>query len=101
MGGYGSGRRSNRWTTDDCLRINLSHLKQRGMLRRHCMTRREQMWGQYGQTIASLTLVLAYIAMLGAPAPAVRSAVMSSRIQKPRPYVATTRSPNRGCTTMP
>lgn len=57
MGGYGSGRRSNRWTTDDCLRINLSHLKQRGMLRRHCMTRREQMWGQYGQTIASLTLV--------------------------------------------
>ena len=57
MGGYGSGRRSNRWTTDDCLRINLSHLKQRGMLRRHCMTRREQMWGQYGQTVAQLTLV--------------------------------------------
>ena len=57
MGGYGSGRRSNRWTTDDCLRINLSHLKQRGMLRRHCMTRREQMWGQDGQTVAQLTLV--------------------------------------------
>ena len=57
MGGYGSGRRSNRWTTDDCLRINLSHLKQFGMLQRHCMTRREQVWGQYGENIAQLTLV--------------------------------------------
>ena len=57
MGGFGSGRRSNRPTTDDCLRINLSNLKQLGMLQRHCMTRREQMWSQYGQTIADLTLV--------------------------------------------
>jgi hypothetical protein len=57
MGGFGSGRRSNRWTTDDCLRINLSNLKQRGMLQRHCMTRREQVWSQYGETIADLTLV--------------------------------------------
>lgn len=57
MGGFGSGRRSNRWTTDDCLRINLSNLKQLGMLQRHCMTRREQVWSQYGQTIADLTLV--------------------------------------------
>ena len=57
MGGYGSGRRSNRWTTDDCLRINLSTLKQLGMLQRHCMTRREQVWSQYGETIAQLTLV--------------------------------------------
>ena len=57
MGGYGSGRRSNRWTTDDCLRINLANLKQHGMLQRHCMTRREQVWSQYGQTIADLTLV--------------------------------------------
>ena len=57
MGGFGSGRRSNRWTTDDCLRINLSTLKQLGMLQRHCMTRREQVWSQYGQTIADLTLV--------------------------------------------
>ena len=57
MGGYGSGRRSNRPTTDDCLRINLSSLKQFGMLRRHCMTRREQVWSQYGQTTARLTLV--------------------------------------------
>jgi hypothetical protein len=27
------------------------------MLQRHCMTRREQVWGQFGQTIAELTLV--------------------------------------------
>ena len=57
MGGFGSGRRSNRPITDDCLRINLSNLKQLGMLQRHCMTRREQVWSQYGQTIAELTLV--------------------------------------------
>jgi len=57
MGGYGSGRRSNRWTTDDCLRINLANLKQLGMLQRHCMTRHEEVWSQYGQTTARLTLV--------------------------------------------
>ena len=57
MGGFGSGRRSNRPTTDDCLRINLSNLKGLGMLQRHCMTRREQVWSQYGETIADLTLV--------------------------------------------
>lgn len=57
MGGFGSGRRSNRWTTDDCLRINLSTLKQLGMLQRHCMDRRERVWSQRGQTIAKLTLV--------------------------------------------
>ena len=57
MGGYGSGRRSNRPTTDHCLRINLSNLKQHGMLERHCMARHQQVWSQYGQTIAQLTLV--------------------------------------------
>jgi hypothetical protein len=57
MGGFGSGRRSSRPTTDDCLRINLSNLKQLDMLKRHCMARREQVWSQYGQTIADLTLV--------------------------------------------
>jgi hypothetical protein len=57
MGGYGSGRRSNRWTTDDCLRINLSNLKQLGMLQRHCMARHEEVWSQYGQTTGRLTLV--------------------------------------------
>ena len=57
MGGFGSGRRSNRTTTDDCLRINLSNLKQLGMLQLHCMTRREQVWSQYGEKIAKLTLV--------------------------------------------
>ena len=57
MGGYGSGRRSTRPTTDDCLRINLPNLKQLGMLQRHCMARHSQEWSQYGQTIANLTLV--------------------------------------------
>ena len=57
MGGFGSGRRSNRWTTDDCLRINLSDLEKLGMLKRHCMVRHPQVWSQRGQTIAELTLV--------------------------------------------
>jgi hypothetical protein len=57
MGGFESGRRSNRPTTDDCLRINLSNLKQLGMLQRHCMARHQQVWCQYGETIADLTLV--------------------------------------------
>lgn len=57
MVGFGSGRRSNRPTTDDCLRINLSNLKQLGMLQRHCMARHQQVWSQYGETIADITLV--------------------------------------------
>jgi hypothetical protein len=57
MGGFGSGRRSSRPCTDECLRINLSNLKQLGMLQRHCMTRHEQVWSQYGEATAELTLV--------------------------------------------
>ncbi len=57
MGGYGSGRRSNRWTTDDCLHINLSNLKQLSKLQRNWMARHEEVWSQRGQTIADLTLV--------------------------------------------
>ncbi len=57
IGGYGSGRRSNRPTTDDCLHINLSTLKQLGMIQRHCMNRRERVWRRYGSTLAKLTLV--------------------------------------------
>ena len=57
MGGFGSGRRSNRWTTDDCLRINLSNLKGLGMLKRHCFSRRERNWSNDGQAIARLTIV--------------------------------------------
>ena len=57
MGGFGSGRRSNRPTTDDCLRINLSGLKQLGMLKRHCFSRRERNWSNDGQAIAKLTIV--------------------------------------------
>ena len=57
MGGFEAGRRSNRPTTDECMRINLSTLKQLGMLQRHCVTRREQVGSQCGQTIAKLTLI--------------------------------------------
>jgi hypothetical protein len=57
MGGFGSGRRSNRWTTDECLRINLSDLKKLGMLKRHCMVRHPQVWSQRAQTNARLTVV--------------------------------------------
>jgi hypothetical protein len=57
LGGYGSGRRSNRPTTDDCLHINLSTLKRLGMLQRHCMTRRERVWSRYDLTLGDLTLV--------------------------------------------
>jgi hypothetical protein len=56
MGGYGSGRRSNRPTTDECVHINLSNLKGLGMLKRHCLSRRELNWNSDGQTIAKLTL---------------------------------------------
>ena len=56
MGGYGSGRRSNRPTTDQCVHINLSNLKGLGMLKRHCLSRRELNWNSDGQTIAKLTL---------------------------------------------
>jgi hypothetical protein len=57
MGGYGSGRRSSRPTTDDCLRISLSYLKGLGMLKRHCFSRRERNWSNDGQAIARLTIV--------------------------------------------
>jgi hypothetical protein len=57
MGGYGSGRRSDRPSTDECLRINLSNLNQLGMLNRHCMGYCEQVSRRYGNTIANLTLV--------------------------------------------
>ncbi len=57
MGGCGSGRRSNRPTTDDCIRIRLSDLKPLGMLKRHWLSRRNLNWTRNGQTTAALTLV--------------------------------------------
>ncbi len=57
MGGDRSGRRSDRPSTDECMRINLSTLKQLGMLQRHCVTRREQVGSKCDQTIATLTLI--------------------------------------------
>ena len=57
MGGFGSGRRSNRWTTDDCITLDLSHLKQLDMLQRHCMNRRELSLGCRGRKTAQLAVV--------------------------------------------
>ena len=57
MGGYGSGRRSNRPTTDECIRVSLAGLKQLGMLKRNCMNRRSRSWTSNGQPAAELTLV--------------------------------------------
>lgn len=57
MGGYGSGRHSNRPSTDECVSIHLSQLKSLGMLKRHCFNRRERYWSSDGEPIARLTLI--------------------------------------------
>jgi len=46
MGGIGSGRRTSRGTTDDCLRIALPDLKRLGMIKRHCMNRLTLSWSR-------------------------------------------------------
>ena len=57
MGGYGSGRRTDRPSTDACIRINLADLKRWGMLQRYCMNRRERVWTVGGEVVAQLTIV--------------------------------------------
>lgn len=57
MGGFGSGRRSNKATTDDCLHIRLPDLKRLGMLKRHCLNRRTLSWNHAARTVAQFTLV--------------------------------------------
>jgi hypothetical protein len=57
MGGIGSGRRSNRATTDDCIRIRLPDLKRLGMIKRDCMHRREWTWYLDGKLVAELSLI--------------------------------------------
>lgn len=57
MGGFGSGRRSYRATTDECIRIRLPDLKRLGMIKRHCLHRRERVWYLGGKVVAQLTLV--------------------------------------------
>lgn len=57
MGGYGSGRRTNRPSTDECVRISLSTLKRLGMLKRYCFNRRERYWSIDGEVVARLTLI--------------------------------------------
>jgi hypothetical protein len=58
MGGYGSGRRSDRPSTDECLRLSLSQFKVRGMLRRGCMARREFVWSADGEDMARATVTV-------------------------------------------
>ena len=58
MGGYGSGRRSDRSTTEECLRLSLSQLKSRGMLKRGCMGRREFVWSSDGEVMARATVTV-------------------------------------------
>ena len=57
MGGYGSGRRTDRPSTDECIRINLAEMKRWGMLQRHCMNRRERVWSMDGEVVARLAIV--------------------------------------------
>jgi hypothetical protein len=57
MGGFGSGRRTDRPSTDACIRISLGDLKRWGMLQRHCMNRRERVWTRDGEVVARLTIV--------------------------------------------
>ena len=54
MGGYGSGRRTDRPSTDECIRINLADMKRWGMLQRHCMNRRERIYTMDGKVVARL-----------------------------------------------
>jgi len=56
-GGYGSGRRSNRWTSEDCVRLCLSDLRRDGALQRNVMARRERRWYCDGECVADLTIV--------------------------------------------
>lgn len=57
MGGYGSGRRTDRPSTDECICINFAEMKRWGMLQRHCMNRRERIWTIDGEVVARLTIV--------------------------------------------
>lgn len=57
MGGIGSGRRSNRVTTDDCVQIGLPDLKRDGFMKRHCMRRETRVWRSERRIIAQLTII--------------------------------------------
>ena len=57
MGGFGSGRRSDRPTTDECIRIGLTGLKSVGMLKRDTLGRRTFVWTCSGATTAELTVI--------------------------------------------
>ena len=57
MGGIGSGRRSTRLTTDECIYIRQPYLTRLGMLKRSCMHRQELTWRCGERIMAQLTVV--------------------------------------------
>lgn len=56
MGGYGSGRHSDRFSTDDCLIVRLPELRRIGMFQRQAMNRHSRTWTRDGATLAHLTI---------------------------------------------
>ena len=56
MGGFGSGRRSNRLTVEECITLRLTDIKQLGLMKDQCMTRTNLVWRSRGQVTASLTI---------------------------------------------
>lgn len=56
MGGFGSGKRSERLTVEGCVRFSLAQLKAWGMLQMHTMRREHRIWSAYEKTIASLAI---------------------------------------------
>lgn len=57
MGDFGSGRRSNRWASDDCVQLRLSTLRRDRALQRGVMARREHRWHCGDGLVARLTII--------------------------------------------
>ena len=57
MGGFGSGRRSNKWASDDCVQLRLSMLRRDHALQRGVMARREYRWFNDGELVVRLTII--------------------------------------------
>ena len=56
MGGFGSGRRSNRLTVEECITLRLTDIKQLGLMKDQCMTRTNLVWRSRGQVTAEFTI---------------------------------------------
>ncbi len=58
MGGYGSGRHSDRPKTDECLTLDLAKMKAHDMLKRGCMSRKEFIWTVDGEISSRLDVTV-------------------------------------------